>query len=103
MPTVDLELARRRHRQERAHLRTAHTAERDMGKARHVHIIIFVGSRPPPFVLVILVQVGAHDIERCHRHQAMRHDSAGVADGEIGRADHRIDITRQLPGMDLPA
>ena len=51
----------------------------------------------------LFVQVGAHDIERCHRHQAMRHDSAGVADGEIGRADHRIDITRQLPGMDLPA
>ena len=93
---VDVELARGGHGEQRAHLWAAHAAQHDMGEAGHVDIVVFVGCRPPSLVLVKLVEVRAHHVERGHRHQSVRQNRSRVADREVCRANHWVDISCQV-------
>ena len=63
-----------------------------MSETGEILIIIFVYRRPPALVLVVLVEVRAHNIERHDGHQTVRHDGTWIADGEIGGSDKGVDL-----------
>ena len=87
---VDAKLARCRHGEECAHLGAAHTAERHVRKTGEVFVVVLIARRPPALVLVLHVEVRSHYVERHHRHQSVRTDSARVADAEVSRSDERV-------------
>ena len=87
---VHVERARGGHEEQGAHFGASHPAERDVGEACEVAVVILVGRRPPACVLVVGVEVGTHHVERAHRHHAVGTHGARVADAEIGRADKGV-------------
>ena len=95
---VHLERACRRHCQQGAELRAAHTAQVHMGESSEELVLECIGSRPPPAVLVPGIEFGPHHIERGDGHQAVGTDSARIGRSEIGRTYERVDI----PGNALP-
>ena len=81
-----------RHDEHGTHLRASHATKRDMCEACKKLVGIFVWCRPPLFVLVISVEVAAHDVEGDNAHQSGGHYGAGVTGAEVGGADERVDV-----------
>ena len=96
LPVVHRQLSRRGHRQQRAHLGASYAAQSPVREASEEFVMVLVGRRPPPRVLVVAVRVGAHDVERNNRHHAVRGDGSRVRSPEIGRADEGVDPIDRL-------
>lgn len=75
------------------HLGTPYPTERYVGKAREILVVVLVWRRPPSTVLILDIEVGTHNIEGYHRHQAMRKHRSGIAHTIIGCANKGVDIT----------
>ena len=86
------------HSEQGAQFGTAHTTEGYMGKAGKILIGVFVGSRPPVLILVVLVKVATHYIEWYYTHHSLRTNSSGVTNTIVCGADKGINIIYTPPG-----
>ena len=93
---IDRQLARRGHRQQRPHVGASHAAQRPVGESREEPVVVLVGRRPPAGILVVDILVGAHHVERHHRHHAVGAHRAGIRRPEVRRPDEGIDTVGGL-------
>ena len=93
---VHVTLAAGRHHQQGAYLRTAHAAQAHMGQTREETVGQVIWSGPPTGILVVLVHVRPHHVERSHGHQTLWNNRPRIARSEVRRPDERIHIVHRF-------